>query len=530
MEFLQTFISILVDSGLDLTIADRISAEQAITSYPRLLEEKSRLKTGLRSLLARNYADLDIFNHCFDVFFSRTDSNLLTVEQEEHDKKNPETDLLITDQVTGSPFILNDAENLFNNQGGLRYGGMGQVEGAAGGGGSGSSWVKRFMGQDGPETFLNRIAMEYRSAAEALINDNVEAAAQEAYNRLVEASKDAKQASRKLKAMESNFHAAVRSFKRSLVFIKNGKPVEGQIAERVLKRRISMMVKQVKRLMLEQGDFPAVEVLEETSWSVIEERKENFVDMPFTRITADLNLVKREIAVFGKKLATLESRRRRFATRGRLNIRKTIRSNLKNGGVLAELKMTRKRIRDPSIILLNDISGSTGWISEFFFVISYSIRQVFKKIRIYEFDSTVADVTPAMKNRSLELALKERSACWEQPVGVRQGNSNYESALEDFIEIAWNKLDKKTTVVLLADCRDWNGRWRNSPVTLSGEPLSKLLLKKIRNKVKRVIILNPEPENVWNSGDSCVRHYQEAGAEVYHVNTVKDIADLVYRV
>ncbi|MHA2297325.1 MAG: VWA domain-containing protein [Candidatus Hodarchaeales archaeon] len=532
MEFIQTFINMLIDSGLELTVADRLDAENAITRYSELLDEKERFKTGLQSLLTRRPEDLEIFDYCFDVFFSgkkKANKPELAGIMGTDRSLDSSNNSINPDLILGSPDDANTMYDQFNLEG-LFSNGLGQMGGTiAGGGGSGSFWTKRFIEQDKLHAFLSWLAKENHHAAELMLNDDYQAAAREIYTKLVKTSTSTKQASRKLKATERNFQAAAEKFKRIIEYSKVEKRVEARILERVLKKKISTTIEQVKKLMLEESDFPPAEVLEEVSPQNTGEIQENILDLPFSKLITDLKLVKKEILAFGKKLGTLESRRRRMASKGRLNIRKTIRCNLKNGGILADLKVSRRRIRDPSIVLLNDVSGSTGWISEFFFVISYSLQQVFRKINVYEFDSTVADVTPAMKSRSLEIALKERSNCWKNPVGVRQGNSDYETALEDFIKVAWNKLNKKTTVVLLADCRDWNGRWRSTSSIPSGEPLSKLKLKKIRNKVKRVMILNPEPTIAWNTGDSCIGHYQRIGAETYHVDTIKDLANLVYR-
>ena len=44
---------------------------------------------------------------------------------------------------------------------------------------------------------------------------------------------------------------------------------------------------------------------------------------------------------------------------------------------------------------------------------------------------------------------------------------------------------------------------------------------------KKVIILNPEDRNKWDIADSCVSLYEDAGAKVYEVNTLNQLADFV---
>ena len=44
---------------------------------------------------------------------------------------------------------------------------------------------------------------------------------------------------------------------------------------------------------------------------------------------------------------------------------------------------------------------------------------------------------------------------------------------------------------------------------------------------KKVIILNPEDRNKWDIVDSCVSLYEDAGAQVFEVNTLNQLAQFV---
>ena len=44
---------------------------------------------------------------------------------------------------------------------------------------------------------------------------------------------------------------------------------------------------------------------------------------------------------------------------------------------------------------------------------------------------------------------------------------------------------------------------------------------------KKVVILNPEDRNKWDVVDSCVSLYQDAGAQVFEVNTLNQLAQFV---
>jgi uncharacterized protein with von Willebrand factor type A (vWA) domain len=52
-------------------------------------------------------------------------------------------------------------------------------------------------------------------------------------------------------------------------------------------------------------------------------------------------------------------------------------------------------------------------------------------------------------------------------------------------------------------------------------------LEEIVRDSKKVVILNPEDKNKWDVVDSCVSLYEEAGAHVFEVNTLNQLAKFV---
>lgn len=79
-------------------------------------------------------------------------------------------------------------------------------------------------------------------------------------------------------------------------------------------------------------------------------------------------------------------------------------------------------------------------------------------------------------------------------------------------------------VIILSDCRDWGGPKSN------GKPRSAEIIKNMAEKSKKVFILNPEPKNKWNVVDSCVSHYEDAGAKFHEVRNLKQLADFIMEI
>ncbi|MCK5346696.1 MAG: VWA domain-containing protein, partial [Candidatus Heimdallarchaeota archaeon] len=251
---------------------------------------------------------------------------------------------------------------------------------------------------------------------------------------------------------------------------------------------------------------------------------DQFLIQDLATVSATMANIKEHLLEIGKKLASRERRRRRRAKHGKLDFRRTIRKNLKNNGIMLELVQKHKRIEDPEIIILNDVSGSTRWIADWFFVICYTAQQVYKKIRVFEFDNTMVEVSAALDRKTVDRAMKERTKCWERPLRRRRIHSDYQDSLDDFFTLIKHRpLNKRTTILILGDCRDFEGMWKHD------HPISSEAVQKMVNNSKGVLILNPESKPLWDAGDSVVKYYQQVGAQVYHVATLQDLLNFVFQ-
>lgn len=109
----------------------------------------------------------------------------------------------------------------------------------------------------------------------------------------------------------------------------------------------------------------------------------------------------------GKKIANSRARRRRLLKSNNVNMPRTIRTNLKNGGKLINIVYAKPKINKTKHIFLNDVSGSCDWISSWFFSIIYGCQKSFDKISCYEFDNKVIETTDSLKTESYEVSYEE---------------------------------------------------------------------------------------------------------------------------
>ena len=220
----------------------------------------------------------------------------------------------------------------------------------------------------------------------------------------------------------------------------------------------------------------------------------------------------------GKKIANKRSRRKVQTHSHKIDIRRTIRANLKYGGVPFELVKAKPRPHKNEHLFLNDISGSCEWISSWFFMLMFSAQTAFKKSRTFEFDNNVIETTDALKEEYLiDSFVKVRDLRVKNM--MVHGKSDMYSAFKMFQEKA--NINNKSYIIILSDCRDWAGP------KVNGIPASVDLIEEMSRDAKKLIILNPEDRNKWDVVDSCVSLYREAGAQVYEVNTLNQLAQFV---
>jgi uncharacterized protein with von Willebrand factor type A (vWA) domain len=485
MSVILDFMSMLRYFGLPISPDETIIAQKAYQIFG--LEDQVKFRLGLKAGVVKKKEDLHIFDECFNAFFSIKDIKIYE-----------ETDTQFQD--------LLDSQEEFERA---------------------------------KDRFFDRLERNYRELdwelGKNILEGNINHAI-ESVLALVNAGRGTISGGNlmlnELSDIQQNIQRTFRLAFGIPIPIKGLTPTQRQnIPTQTLRVAANMqmfeqgLIKRVQK-MIEESEIE----LEPLFQQDIPERMSStkpFLYQDLSFLSLQVANVKNQLLEIGRILASRERQRRKRAKRGRLDFRRTFRKNLANNGVCIDLVQKRKRIQDPELIILNDVSGSTRWVAEWFFVISFAARSVFKKIRIFEFDNTMVNVTEALKKKTINRALEDRQKCWEQTIRRRRIHSDYQSSLEDFFYlIKYRPLNRRTSVLILGDCRDNEGSWRG--YGSHGKPISAELMHQIVLKTKRVIILNPENKNRWDTGDSVVSYYRDVGVEIFHVSTLRDLIRFVF--
>jgi uncharacterized protein with von Willebrand factor type A (vWA) domain len=288
-----------------------------------------------------------------------------------------------------------------------------------------------------------------------------------------------------------------------------------------------LSITQRKYLELFREEYP----LEDLISKLVKQDYPNIEEMGFNKYAGDLvflvnnvDKIEKTIKKLAQQLASKLSRREKLADKGKINIRKSIRKSLEYGGVMVKLDYKRRKVQKPEIILLCDVSGSCEWISDFFIALMLGIKKAFSEVKGYIFTDHCWTVTKALDTGMVERLFQEISHWWDLYRGG--GSSNMETAFEDFLKKTQSEVTKKTTVIILSDCRDYLGR-REVYGSARGHPRSADKIAKLAKASKRLMILNPEDPRFWNTGDSVVDYYAQAGAECYPVKNLQELANMV---
>ena len=224
----------------------------------------------------------------------------------------------------------------------------------------------------------------------------------------------------------------------------------------------------------------------------------------------DQEEMRRLVAKIAKRLAALHSRKPKRRNRGTLDLRRTLRRNYANDGIMFDLEWKRKKIAKPKVMAVCDVSGSVATVARFLLQFLYALHDILNDVRSFAFSGKLIETSDFFKRHDVDTAVDYvMNAVGYMP-------TDYGHSFENFREQGFlDDLDKRTTVVILGD-----GRTNNT------EPRADIL-KEIHERSKRILWLNPEPPPLWGTGDSEILRYRPYCHMHREVNTLAHLERFV---
>ena len=178
------------------------------------------------------------------------------------------------------------------------------------------------------------------------------------------------------------------------------------------------------------------------------------------------------------KLATRFSRRKRVHTKGAdLDLRKSLRKNMKYGGDILELVQKRRRLKKPRLVLVCDVSGSMDCYSRFLIQFMYGLQNRLTQLETFVFSTRLSRIGHLLRAREIDQALTKVSEIALDWSGGTAIGSCLQTFNEEFMQA---KAGNKTIVIIISD--GWD---RGDAGLLARE------MKRTRQKVNKIFWLNP---------------------------------------
>lgn len=231
-------------------------------------------------------------------------------------------------------------------------------------------------------------------------------------------------------------------------------------------------------------------------------RRRALAERPFREMEPDeVEALDDLVAELGRRLRARFARRQRRASRGRVDMRRTIRRALSRGGVPIEVLLRRPRPGKSELLALVDVSYSTATAADFLLALLAPARRYFRRVTLLAY----VDRPCAVSFEGGHVVPHERL-----DLNARSDFGNVLKLLGERWDVA---LGRNTVLLVLGDAR--NNR----------RPPRADLLAALHRGVRRVVWLNPEPPARWDTGDSVMRTYTRHCDAVLAASNPRTLAD-----
>ena len=471
MRFVADFIGALREAGLPVSPAESLDALKAIKLLG--LESRETCKTVLALTLVKRQADQVIYEELFDLYFARVEK---AKEADTGEGEPSENNQAAQSEQSEASAIKSDNQSSDTN-------GADKSDGSQA---SASSALGQALGQEQDMSLVIAQAGAAEKLSSIVLFTQKNHFAYKIMQRLGD------------EALSAEIRADTNSLER-----------KNSLEQKKLQRNL---IKSRARLYDQVKDYVEQQYMIFARHKGLKYRVDYLQQVKLSQLDRlDYKLMQSLVQRAARKLASQHSRRRLTRKRGQLDVRKTIAANAAFDGALFHTRWKATRIERPKIVAICDVSGSVSSVARFLLLFLYSLQDVMPKVRSFVFASEMIEVTGLFEQEGIELALEEIMKRWGG------SSTDYGKALAGFQSQALASIDKKTTVILLGDARNNQGDGRAD------------IWEKVFRQSKRVLWLNPEHRNSWDTGDSIMSKYSPWCSSVEPCRNLKDIERIFSR-
>jgi len=199
----------------------------------------------------------------------------------------------------------------------------------------------------------------------------------------------------------------------------------------------------------------------------------------FSELTpAELSAVKMMMAEIVWRVRERTTRRLRPGHGPRLDLRRTIRRNLRYGGEVFDWARRERKVKPRPLVIIADISGSMERYTRLLLLFTYGLANALEqKVEAFVFSTRLTRITRQLRERDLDVALREVS----RAVPDWSGGTRIGDALRDF-NFHWGRRVLGSGALTLVISDGWD---RGDPAMLGDE------IARLQRSSRRLIWLNP---------------------------------------
>lgn len=237
----------------------------------------------------------------------------------------------------------------------------------------------------------------------------------------------------------------------------------------------------------------------------------DLMDRPFKSLSEhEANLLREEVRRLAAQLRSRAALRRKHSKTGTLDAKRTLRANLRYGGVPIELKFKNRHLK-PKLLLICDVSTSMRAVVEFLLRLIYELQDQVASAHSFAFIDDLASIDEEFAEYPPDVAIEVVLN------RLRPGyyNTDLGNSLNTLMLRYAGAIDHRTTVIFVGDGRN---NYNNPRLDL---------MEQIQRRGKRIIWLNPEHPRQWGTGDSDMLAYLPYAHAVHRVSNLAELTAAV---
>lgn len=235
-----------------------------------------------------------------------------------------------------------------------------------------------------------------------------------------------------------------------------------------------------------------------------ESRSPHILDLPFKQVgQREAQELRQEVERLAARLRTRAALRQKRGKGRALDVKGTLRANVRYGGVPFQV-VRKERRKKAKFTVICDVSTSMRPVASFLLMLVYQLQDLVSRTRAFAFIDHLEEISHDFNHMRPERAIPQ--VLRRLPPG--HYNTDLGASLAQLAERHGEAVDRRTTLIFCGDARN---NFNDPRVDL---------LKMLVSRANKTVWLNPEHPMRWRHGDSDMHSYQP------HVDAVFQVANL----